>query len=530
MLKVLIKKQIAESFSFLYYDSKRGVRRSKKQNLMYWPLFVLVFGFIDLIFLLLGGKIAEVAFPLGLHWLYWMFMSMFSILLGIFGSVFNTFQTVYLAGDNEMMLALPIKKQELLIARLSSVYAMGLFYMLQIYLPAMIVAIAYGQHSVKSIVAQLIMMVVLSVIVLALSALLGWGVASISIRLHNKSFVTVFVSLIFMAAYYAFYAFFMNQMQEFIKNMALLARQVEDSAAMLVWIGNACCGDPLALVEQIAIAAISLLVVYVLLVKNFTKLLMMRKGEKKVVGKKADVKVRSVSHTLFQKELLRFTKSANYMLNCALGTVFLVVAGVAMVLKKSMIQEMMQELPIGKELYTALVIAMVCFMATTNYITTPSVSMEGKNLWILQTLPVSGWDILKQKIKLHIVVTLPAVWILCICVEYAMELSPVLFGMLIFLSTLFVVFTAVEGMVMGVKAPNLKWTNESVALKQSFGSFAILFGNWILVGLLCFFCYLTRNMLKIDEYLVIISIVLCVLIGICIRWLQTRGGRILEKL
>ena len=46
-----------------------------------------------------------------------------------------------------------------------------------------------------------------------------------------------------------------------------------------------------------------------------------------------------------------------------------------------------------------------CLMASTNYITAPSISLEGRTLWILRSLPVSAWDVLVSKLMLHLLVT-----------------------------------------------------------------------------------------------------------------------------
>ena len=59
-------------------------------------------------------------------WLYMALMGIVSVTLGVFGSVFNTFSTLYQARDNDLLFAMPITERSVLTARLSGVYAMGL--------------------------------------------------------------------------------------------------------------------------------------------------------------------------------------------------------------------------------------------------------------------------------------------------------------------------------------------------------------------------------------------------------------------
>ena len=61
-------------------------------------------------------------------WLYMALMGIVSVTLGVFGSVFNIFSTLYQAKDNDLLFAMPITERSVLTARLSGVYTMGLMY------------------------------------------------------------------------------------------------------------------------------------------------------------------------------------------------------------------------------------------------------------------------------------------------------------------------------------------------------------------------------------------------------------------
>ena len=44
-------------------------------------------------------------------WLYMALMGIVSVILGVFGSVFNTFSTLYQARDNDLLFAMPITER-----------------------------------------------------------------------------------------------------------------------------------------------------------------------------------------------------------------------------------------------------------------------------------------------------------------------------------------------------------------------------------------------------------------------------------
>lgn len=138
----------------------------------------------------------------------------------------------------------------------------------------------------------------------------------------------------------------------------------------------------------------------------------------------------------------------------------------------------------------------ICLVAGTNDMATPSVSLEGTRLWILQSLPVSAWDVLKAKLCVQILLTAPFA-VLCV-----LSLSFVLgFGFAEFLVSLvlvvgFVFFMALFDLMLGLKLPNLTWTNELTPIKQSLAVFIAVFGGWAYIGAIVGLYFLVGSSLR----------------------------------
>ena len=64
----------------------------------------------------------------GMDWLYFTLMGLMAIFLGAFGSVFNTYSSLYIAKDNDFLLSMPIPVKIIMGSRLMSVYLIGLMY------------------------------------------------------------------------------------------------------------------------------------------------------------------------------------------------------------------------------------------------------------------------------------------------------------------------------------------------------------------------------------------------------------------
>lgn len=208
----------------------------------------------------------------------------------------------------------------------------------------------------------------------------------------------------------------------------------------------------------------------------------------------------------------------------------IVLAGIAILVKGDQIELVMKKWLVSDGTLTALAIAAVCMLATMNDMTAPSISMEGKNLWIAQSIPVSGWQVLKAKLKLHVYITLPPVLFCGCCVGYVMKMNLTNWVEMLAMASLFVLFTATNGLVIGLKMPNLNWTNEIVALKQSFGVFLALFGNWILLVGIGAAGYSLRYQMSVETYMLLVFVVIVIACKVMLSWLKKKGSKEFERL
>ncbi|MDO4520075.1 MAG: hypothetical protein Q4B44_00370, partial [Erysipelotrichaceae bacterium] len=126
MLGLLLKKQMAELFKSYFFNEKKGKMRPKWQIALWFVFFfVIIVGVLGGMFTVLAMSLCEPLVSLDVGWLYLLLMSMAAILLGTFGSVFNTYAGLYLAKDNDLLLSLPIPVNTIIDSRLLNVYLMG---------------------------------------------------------------------------------------------------------------------------------------------------------------------------------------------------------------------------------------------------------------------------------------------------------------------------------------------------------------------------------------------------------------------
>ena len=485
MTKLLLKKQMAEIFRSYLYDAKKNKARSRASTIGFIVLYaVIMVGLLGGMFTWLAFSLCPAFTAMQVGWLYFALMGGLGLFLGAFGSVFNTFSSLYLAKDNDLLLSLPIPVRALMASRLLGVYLMGLMYSVVVTLPAVIVYWITASHRAAAILGGLLMVFTVSVLVLILSCILGWAVARISLKLKHKSFVTVLASLVFIAAYYFVYFKASQMIQTLTLNAMAYGEVIQGKAYPICLFGRAWEGDPLALLVTLAVTAVLLVLTCCVLSRSFLRIATATGSVGKVKYREKTAKLRSVPRAMLGKELARFTASPNYMLNCGLGLLFLPIAGVLLLVKAAWVRELAALLGWEGDFLTLALAGALCSMVSMVDITAPSVSLEGRNLWLAQSLPILPWDALRAKLRLQAGLSALPLAFAGVCA--AIALRPGLSGtlLLLLLPQVFSVLMAAFGLFLNLKRPNFHWTNEIAPIKQSLSVTVALFGSLALAVLL----------------------------------------------
>lgn len=532
MLKTLLHKQMTEIFRSYVYDAKKNRKRSKAATIGLIVLYVLLMvglmgGIFTFLSLVLCGQLAE----LGLSWMYFALMGLIAVFLGAFGSVFNTYAGLYLSKDNDLLLSLPIPVRYIMLSRLLSVYLMGLMYSAVVIVPAVIVYWITVPVTAAAVVGGVLLTLLISLIVMLLSCLLGWLVAKISLKLRHKSIVTVLVSLVFFGAYYFISFRAQALIADLLTNAVLYGSKIKGAAYPLYLFGRVGEGDGLSMLVWTAAVLVLFALMWTLISRSFLKIATASGKTAKAAYKETASKVRGISGALFAKELARFTGSPNYMLNCGLGVLLLPVCGVVILIKGAAVTGALNAAFAGKPGCTAvLMCAAVCMLASMNDMAAPSVSLEGKNLWLAQSLPILPWQALAAKLRLQIALTSVPTLICAICVAAVSGGTAVEAVLFVVCAVLFTVMMAAFGLFLGIKMPNLNWTNEIMPIKQSAGVTFALLGGWAYSAALAgLFLWIGWRM-GAAAYLAAAVAVTGLLFAVLLAWLKRWGAQIFAAL
>ena len=478
MLKLLVKKQLMEVFRAYFYNAKKNTARSKGSRILMFGGFILIMaGLLGGIFAFLASSICEPMTAAGMDWLYFAIMGLLGIFLGVFGSVFNTYSSLYLAKDNDLLLSMPIPVKDIIASRLVNVYLLSLMYSLVVLLPAVIVYWITAPLTPAVVLGGIVLLLLLPLFVTLLSCLLGWCVARVSLRLKNRSLITVLLSLVLFGAYYFFYYRAQKMLRDLIANAAVYGEKIKGAAYGVYLFGQIGTGDIAAILIFSAVILAFAAAVWMLLRKTFLSISTATGAVKKNVYREKTVRPKTPGSALLGREIAHFLSNPNYMLNCGLGIILLPAMGIFMLIKGRGLVEVLEGVfRFGSGVTTILICVALCMVISMNDMVVPSVSLEGKSIWLAQSLPVHPWKVLKSKLVMQLLLTGVPLAFALICV-FGMLPDPVPVRILaVVFCLLNMLLLALFGLFLGLKFANVRWTNEITPIKQGMAVLIILFG------------------------------------------------------
>lgn len=535
MLRTLLRKQMTEVFRSYFYDPKKNRPRSRGSTIGLFVMFgVLMVGVLGGMFTLLSVTMCAPLAEAGVAWMYFAIMALLAILLGAFGSVFNTFAGLYLAKDNDLLLSMPVPVRYILMSRLLGVYLLGLMYSGVLLIPAVVVYWCVESFSLQSVLGGILLILTVSGIVLFLSCALGWVVAQISRKLKNKSLITVLVSLVCIGAYYFFYAKAQSMIQDLIANAAEYGDRIRGAAYPLYLLGCAGMGDLLGLAVWVAGTALVLCLTLYCISRSFIRIATSSGSVARVVYREKASRVASPAGALRRREFARFLGSPTYMLNCGIGVVFVVALTVFLLIRRRWVYDLLCALATdggpAPTAFAPVLAAGLCLVLSMVDITAPSVSLEGKTLWLSQSLPVTPWQVLRAKLSVHLWVGgVPA--LLCGAAEAVVLRLPFLAAVLIvLLPLLFTLLSACFGLFINLLRPNLTWTSEITPIKQSMGVMLSLLCGWAYALVLGLSGFLLGTVAPTWTVLLFQNALTGILCFVLLHWLKRRGTSIFASL
>ena len=372
--------------------------------------------------------------------------------------------------DYEMLQSLPVSKRDIIASKLLIVYIFAFCFTCGMMLPGMMVHVL-STHAYIQFVFGIFSVVFVPVIPIGIAIIFGVGILYVASFAKHTTVLKILLSvLLFIGLMIGIYL--LQSVDSLSTVMGLQMLQIYPPS--LIFLKSNILYACMSFV-------VSMLIFYMITWKY--EVLHKLSTKHRVIYHDATFKHHSVFHALYQKELKRFFGSYLAVINQGFGVIMLVTGSVLLVfVPPTVLFSILKvsQIPVNVVDYIPLVIA---GMLAFTFPSASSLSLEGKNLWIIQTAPVKMLDIIFSKISvtlfLHLIGYVCA--IVAVFLRFSLSVEQVIAVLLIPLA--YSIFTAILGFALDYRFANYSWDNEVVPIKQNLQVGLTMLVSLFMVGL-----------------------------------------------
>ena len=392
------------------------------------------------------------------------------------GSVFMAQQQIYESKDNEMLMSMPIKPGQIVLSRIFAIAFFNLIYALPFFTGTVIgYSLALNSIKVIAIIILLLSYIAMVVFVTMLTSLLAWGVSILLSKITNKTLISTLLYLVFFAIY--FYSIFnLDNVGDAIKkNADKISNGIITFARPLYYMGASFTQQNILFAAIfIATMLIPAFLIYLVIKKSFFKILLHENKTKKITYNGGDYNSRPVFIALLQKEVARFLKTPMYFMSYGTSIFFVAMMLVYLFLKKDKLEDVVKVLSIygvssTKALPAIFSMLLYQFVSSGALLTSASINMEGKNIWIIKSLPIRTIDILVAKGLVPVVTLLPVFEIESLLFVILFNIKGAGLIMMLLMPIFTMTFFSMFGIYINLKHFKLDWISENEAFKRAGG-------------------------------------------------------------
>lgn len=437
-----------------------------------------------LICLYVGG-LAWGLVALGLGEIVPAYLMVLSALVVFFFGILKAGGALFSQKGLDALCALPIRQSAIVTGRFLRMYLEDLLLSLAVLLPGLGVYAYLVRPGALFYPLALLTALGAPLIPLALATLVGALIMALTARMKHKSLAMAALSVLAMVAILA-----LTSRLTALDETAFTPEMLRDLSGTVLavlgrlyppalWMGSALVRETILPALLWLGASLGIFVLMVLLVSSRFQAICRRlavnsaRHDYRLTAQKGS----SRSSALLHKELRRYLASPIYVTNTIVGPIMGLALAVALFFVDLETIFPPALLPFDIRAMTPFVLAWpFCLMPATAC----SVSLEGKNLWISQTLPLSTRDFLWGKLLFSLLLDLPFLLLASVLSALALRAGLEEALWLFLLPVLFTLFSCVLGLFVNLHFPLLNWENETRVVKQSASTMIACFTGMLL--------------------------------------------------
>lgn len=407
--------------------------------------------------------------------------------------------------DEDLLLSLPIRKSEIILSKISGKYFFDLTFCAVLVLPFSILYQIFVSFSIVTTLLSFLLIFLLPLFSVGLTYIFSFIVNNVFSKSRYAKVIKTLTSVLIMVAV-----------------MVLLILKTTGYGAV----------DPTSLELYFADRPVSSQLLYFVLGEGFMPavwvvllsvipfvlgiLLFTKNLGRDEVGYRVKSKVlvfnspKNFFSLLLKKEFATYFSSPAYVTNTILGPIGVVILSIVFCIFGN---EIILTLGISQMEIAGIVLIIFCLLSSMTLISCCSISLEGKNFWIIKTTPINKKAFVFSKVFVNFIILGITLLISCLILVVFSILSP-LEVCFVFLSSIVYAFTfSGLGVVINLFFPKMEFTDETQVVKQSMATLLAMLGGFLLSLIPLGIYYVFKNLLAV-EFIFMIVILLYLAISL----------------
>lgn len=481
------------SIQFLNKSSLNRIRHeadSKKRNRSIAMMLVLVF-----VAVIMAGYCFAISYGFG-------YMGMSEVVPGyaltitaMVTLIFTFFKTngyLFAFKDYDLLMALPVKPEIIITAKFLYMYLNNLIFAAVVMLP---MAVGYGIWQKTDVVGWIswgVGILIAPLFPMTIAAAVGVLIAAAGAGFKHKVFVQSLLSVLLLVVIFGISFWIQGTastdqqvLMEQMSNLgAMLSKEMHKIYPLSAWFDSAV--NQGNLLFMVILPGFSLIWygIFVVVVGKFyrqinTGLMTFHANSN---YRMSSLKTSSMRMAIVKKEARRFFSSTNYLMNCGVGLIIAIMIAITSIFYG--LDQILGsfEIPNVAGIKEGLVYAMpfaIAMLVNMTCTSSVSLSLEGKNLWVVQSLPIPSKILYQAKIIFNLILVIP-VSLLCSLI-FMIELKVTLLQAVLYVAIAVIscICSSVLGMWINIHFPKFDWENEVEVIKQGMASAIGIFGGMI---------------------------------------------------
>ncbi len=390
-------------------------------------------------------------------------------LVVVLTSILNAANNLFVFSDFDTTVSLPISLRIVALSRLLKLYGTNLFFTAYIMLPVLGVYAMFKQVTIVYVLLYLIFVLIVPMLPVVVAAFISVLFTKLTSGLNKKNTVNLVLSILLTGILAAFVIFSGSIGENLDSIVIVLTGLVDRVYPMSIWLSDGL--STLNVLPLLGFAAINIVpfALFTLLLGNMLKpmnsALTSSSGSHTKLEKK-NIVTSSAFKALVNKDMQRFLSSIGCFMNVAIGYLILLIGSIALIISGDDILKSLYE----TEGLSDFIIKAAPFIAAMAVgLSNPNaavISLEGKSLWQLKALPLSMSEIMRAKLSVGLITSMPVTLLSMILITITLKVSAIDAVFIVLVPLVQALFSSVFALKMNFEHPKFDWTSEVETVKQ----------------------------------------------------------------